>query len=164
MNWVAIDALAAIALLAIAAISLRRFHAYRRTLPIFAEWQVFKSRIPRYVRFTEMVLQIIAWVFMWLVLVMASLVLRYRFHPNASDTPALIVLACAIGAYPVAMLLANAVALAIPPLRRANVRAMAGLTHASLGRAMKELAMMAIVVMPVCAIAAVLGALEPRLT
>jgi hypothetical protein len=117
---------------------------YRRKLPIYADWKVFKSRLPDWVKRIEVLVQLSIWIFLSLGTVALLGWLHEVLRPTerAWQNATVVFLASFVMAWPLAALLANATSYAIPKVRRANLAAFDGLESASFHRANRELVLL----------------------
>ena len=116
---------------------LLRYRAWRRRSLRGREWQDYKAKLPTWVKQVEMVL----WVSLWLGLMFLWMQAARLLHaPPLNDTRSGVFLFAGLfGLLPVAMLLANLISYAVPPLRRANLDSFEGFQTTSFTAANRSL-------------------------
>jgi hypothetical protein len=157
----------AVALLLTLLGSLWGMRGYRRRLPIFAEWQVMKSRLPQSVKRAESLILYGIWVVLFPAAMIALHAVYFSRHTGTTIDPgvsAVLSLSAAAMTWPLAALGANAVSYLIASLRRASRAALAGLQVATLRRANIELCVMAVATAALCAPFVALAILTPWAT
>jgi hypothetical protein len=109
-------------------------------------WNPFKKRLPRWVRWIEGMILFVFWLVLFVMLSEQLDNIYIHFHPFvkviAIDAGLTDLVAAGMIAWPLAALAANAVSYIIVPIRRANLTALEGLGTASLRRANIELCQM----------------------
>jgi membrane protein required for beta-lactamase induction len=150
--------------IAVLVVARTRFVRHRRSLPVYAEWKIAKSRLPEWVKIVETTMVLIfLFVFAALLAVILIVVATIAgVRPTGSGVNALIPLTCFVASIGPATLLANAVSMSIPALRRANAQAFSGLQTASVRLANKNLRQMSAVLVPYGLAFALLGLFWPK--
>jgi len=118
------------------------FFWYRRKLPVYAEWKNAKSRLPIWVRVSELLILLSCWAVLFLALSIGQYVLHRAIHharPSEDGMVLLMLVVACVGAYIPAGLITNAVSWLLPPLRKANQSAFGGLPTVSYRLATREL-------------------------
>lgn len=162
---VAITAITALVTWLIARAVLMRYLRYRRKNQTGQEWQIYKAKLPTWVKTTEMMF----WIALWLPVAFACIILLNMLysvvHPTHTRADGvaggLILMSSLFAALVPAMLLANVACWLLPPIRKANLAAMDGLATASFEQANMGLLKFGSVVIPVCVAVAVLGICAP---
>jgi hypothetical protein len=127
----------------------------------------FKTRLPGWVKLFELFFWVACFVAISYAFISGVFVLHHLLHLNFSpDRPSkiasfLLTLPCLFAALVPALMAANLISWSIPPVRRANELAMRDLPAASYGRSMKDLARVGAVLVPISAIAILVGVFDP---
>lgn len=140
------------------------FMRHRRRTGASVRWQDYKSRLPSWVKSIESLIPLALWLPLLVASVLGLHAAYEHLHPDARATPISIVLfalSSAIATCPVAMLIANQFSFLISPIRRENLRAMAEVGGLSFASANRGLALMALVIIPICAIQVAAALVEP---
>jgi hypothetical protein len=111
--------------------------AWRRRSPSGREWQDYKAKLPAWVKQIELAM----WASIWLALIFLWLRSARLWHAQPlNDTRfGVYLFAGLFGLLPPAMLLANLISYAVPPLRRANLQSFEGFQTTSFAAANRGL-------------------------
>jgi hypothetical protein len=157
------EAVWALAMPGLLVLGLVVFMRIRRRTRDYAETRAFKGRLPPWVALVEQV----NW--LGLTLLLGAVVLRAFFlvHGTARPEPRVegadavyAVIGAGLIALPIAMLCANGISWITPPLRRANERAMSGLS-VSFAQANRGLLLFGAISVPLGLIDLVIATIEP---
>jgi len=133
----------------------------RTKSPAARERARFKSALPLWVKYIEMMVWVAFWVAIFFVIFFGSLSMHHSLRPITTKpgSPAigLICFASLFAGMVPAMLSANLLSWLILPLRRANLLAMEGLPAASFAEMNRGLIKFGLVLEPLCLAALVLG-------
>ena len=158
------EALWAMGLLVIAFLVLTAFRRLRRRTDDYRQSAVFKKRLPFWLGQFEMISFGLLMAAVVLIVAKAVFSLRARFGVAGGATTGAAAIYLVLGlmliAVPVAMLAANGVSWLFPPARRANLKAMEGLS-VSFWTLNRGLMLFAAATVPFGALLLVVSALEP---
>jgi hypothetical protein len=138
------------------------FTAFRQKATDYAQAQAFKAGLPWWVGFVEQIVAL-AWGFVWAVSIwkLYSLLSGVSMAPGSSTAEMVfVVLGIGLIIVPLALLCANIVCWAIPPLRKANQRAFRG-KNVSFGSLNFGLIKGALISLPVGIAALIVAAINP---
>jgi hypothetical protein len=135
----------------------------------FAARQAARARLPRLVALATVATSIICLLLTVWLLFSASVLMRGWLHPSngfghlPGPGSAFMAFASLFAAIPLSLMLANFVLWVIPPLRNAYETAFANAPRASFRDGMRQLGVVALFILPICAIAAAIGIIDPWL-
>ena len=137
---------------------------YRRKTAGYVNYQVFKARLPSWVKQLEFYCFAGGLTAYGLLGAFGVTRLYHVLHPHAEATglaAVLTMLAVIFPAIAFAMLTANLISWMIPAARAANLQAMSGVANVSFGSLNRGLLLFALILTPVCVIQELIGLFEP---
>jgi hypothetical protein len=131
--------------------------------------QLARASLPPWAKFATFLSFAVCFPAVFFTLFFACILLHSQLHPETyfghlpGPGPGFMAFASLFAALPLSLMLANVVLWLIPPLHRAHETAFAGAPSASFKDGMRQLAIVALFVLPVCAVVAGIGIVDPWL-